>query len=237
MDSMYDILMQLPVFQGVGRPKISEIVEKIKFHFLKYQPGAQIARRGEECTHLKFLISGNIRSEMTNNNGKIKVSEEIHSPNVLAPNHMFGRNTSYPADIYAVDETGIMQIDKASFIQMLQNEPIFLINLLNIISRRSQKSIETFLSLSSGDMKEKLAFWVLSFTQRKSTNIRIICKQKDLYSFFGVQRSVFMNALNELKEEGVIDFTNREIIVLDRDRLKEELNAEDDLIVTDGVFS
>lgn len=39
MDSMYDVLLQLPIFQGVSRNKISELIEKMKFHFL------QISRR------------------------------------------------------------------------------------------------------------------------------------------------------------------------------------------------
>ena len=234
MESMFEILMQLPLFQGVSRNKISELIEKTKFHFLKYAPGEPIVRRGEECTHLKFLISGSVRSEMVNKNGKIKISEIIHSPNVLAPNHMFGKNTTYPADLYAVESTGIMQIDKATFIQIMQGESIFLINLLNILSRRSQKSLETFLSISSGEMKEKLAFWVLSFSQRKSTDIRFICRQKDLYSFFGVQRSVFINALNELKEAGIIDYNSKEIIILDRDRLREILQGEEEDIAEEG---
>lgn len=228
MDSMYDVLMQLPLFQGVSRVKISELIEKTKFHFLKYHQGDKVVSKGEECTHLKFLISGRVRSETTNRSGKIKISEVLSAPNVLAPNHMFGRSTYYPSDMYAVEDTGIMQLDKATFVDIMQNEPIFLINLLNIISRRSQKSVETFLLLSSGNVKEKLAFWILCLTQRRSTDIRIICKQKDLYTFFGVQRSIFMNALNELKEDGIIDYTPREIMILDRDRLKGVLNEEDD---------
>ena len=116
-----------------------------------------------------------------------------------------------------------MQIEKASVIQMLQEEPIFLINLLNILSRRSQKALESFTALSSNDLKERLAFWVLSLTQQKSVDIRIICKQKDLYDFFGVQRSVFLSTLDELKEDGIIDYNAKEIIILDRSRLKDML--------------
>ena len=151
MDSMYDVLLQLPLFQGVSRAKISELIEKTKFHFLKYKSGEQIVSKGEECTHLKFLISGCVRSEMVNKSGKIRVSEVLCAPNVLSPNHLFGRNTNYPSDLYAVEETGIMQIDKQTFIRIMQDESIILINLLNIISRRSQKSVETFLALSSGN--------------------------------------------------------------------------------------
>ena len=106
---------------------------------------------------------------------------------------------------------------------MLQEEPIFLINLLNILSRRSQKALESFTALSSNDLKERLAFWVLSLTQQKSVYIRIKKKKKDLYAFFGVQRSVFLSTLDELKEDGIIDYNAKEIIILDRSRLKDTL--------------
>ena len=124
MDSMYDVLLQLPLFQGVSRAKISELIEKTKFHFLKYKSGEQIVSKGEECTHLKFLISGCVRSEMVNKSGKIRVSEVLCAPNVLSPNHLFGRNTNYPSDLYAVEETGIMQIDKQTFIRIMQDKPV-----------------------------------------------------------------------------------------------------------------
>ncbi len=223
MDSMYDVLLQLPIFQGVSRNKISELIEKMKFHFLKYPAGEPIVTSGEECSHLKFLISGEIRSELVTLNGKIRIAETIQAPNVIAPNHLFGRDTYYPANLYAVGTVGIMQIEKGAVIQMLQEEPIFLINLLNILSRRSQKTLETFTALSSNDLKERLAFWVLSLTQQKSVNIHIACKQKDLYTFFGVQRSAFLTTLDELKEEGILDYNSKEIAILDRSLLKKKL--------------
>ena len=36
MSSMYEVLMDLPLFQGVSHTKISELIEKIRFNFLKY---------------------------------------------------------------------------------------------------------------------------------------------------------------------------------------------------------
>ena len=38
MDSMYEILLELPLFKGASMSRISEIVGKAKFHFLKYLP-------------------------------------------------------------------------------------------------------------------------------------------------------------------------------------------------------
>lgn len=220
MDSMYDVLLQLPIFQGVSRNKISELIEKMKFHFLKYPNDEKIIACGEECNHLKFLISGEIRSELITQNAKMRITEKMQAPNVIAPEHLFGRDTYFPANLYAVGTVGIMQLEKSAVIQMLQEEPIFLINLLNILSRRSQTALESFTALSSNDLKERLAFWVLSLTHQKSTDIRIVCKQKDLYTFFGVQRSAFLATLDELKDANIIDYNSKEIAILDRTRLK-----------------
>ncbi len=77
-------------------------------------------------------------------------------------------------------------------------------------------------------MKEKLALWILSVTQPKAFSVKIVCKQKDLYSIFGVQRSIFINALEELKAEGVIDYVPREIKILDRTKLRDILADNDD---------
>lgn len=232
MFNMYDLLLQLPLFQGINRTRLAELIEKTKFHFLKYPAGNQIVMHEEPCTHLKFLISGKIRTELTNSNGKIRILEEFEAPNVIAPNFLFGAITHYPYDIFAVEDTGIMQIDKPTFISLMQTEEIFLLNMLNITSNKSQKTLDSFSFFTSGDMKGKLASWILNFTNRKGNNIKIICKQKDLYTFFGVQRTVFMYALNELKEMNIIDFNMKEISILDRYALQDIAYQQED---TDSI--
>ncbi|MCD7711026.1 MAG: Crp/Fnr family transcriptional regulator [Porphyromonadaceae bacterium] len=223
MDSIYSVLLQLPFFQGITRAKMAEIIEKTRFHFLKYQTGETVALRGEECSHLKFIVSGSVQSELLNSSGKICISETLSAPNVLFPNYLFGRNTTYPGKITAKDNCGIMQIDKQSFISLIQQSPIFIINLLNILSRYSQKSLESFLAISSGSVKERLAFWILSSTQRNATDIQINGKLKDIYTFLKVQRAVFMAALNELSEEGTIIYSPQSIQLLDRQKLRDIL--------------
>ena len=66
MSSMFELLMNLPLFRGVSRSRIAEVVGSAKFHFLKYPKGETVVRAGEECTHLAFVISGSVRSEISN---------------------------------------------------------------------------------------------------------------------------------------------------------------------------
>ena len=62
MDSMYEILMELPLFKGVSFNRISEVVGMAKFHFLKYLEGDTIYRAGPQpqklLTRRDILLPG-----------------------------------------------------------------------------------------------------------------------------------------------------------------------------------
>ena len=86
MNSMYEILMDLPLFQGVSHSKISELIEKIKFHFLKYLNGEQFIASGDVCSQLRFIISGKARIEILPD--ILTVPNGIHSHSILLEGHL-----------------------------------------------------------------------------------------------------------------------------------------------------
>lgn len=216
MNSMYEILMALPLFHGVSYAKLSEVVGNTKLHFLKYLDGDTIVEAGEPCTHLKFLISGNARLSVVNSDGRFRVSQTLDSPDVIAPDFLFGRATSYPCTATAIGSAGILQIAKTDYIKLLNSDPIFLFNFLNMLSVNAQKSIDGVLALTTGSLEERIAFWIVALTQRGGRDITVTCRQRDLYAFFGVQRSSFIATLESMKERGLIDFSNNEICVHSR---------------------
>ncbi len=226
MESMYEILMGLPLFQGVSHAKISELIEKIKFHFLKYLNNEQIINVNDPCKNLRFLISGKLQLEIANQNRRIRVIETISAPNVIGVEYMFGRNTIYPYKASAAPEAGILQIEKTDYLKMLRTDTVFLFNMLNYLSRNSQTPMEAVLSLTSGSIAERFAFWVTSLTYKDATDILISSKQKDMYTMLGVQRSSFMNTLEELQDKGVLEYSTNEIRIKDRGKLFDILNTQ-----------
>ena len=228
MDSMYEILMGLPLFKGVSREKISEIVEKAKFHFLKYLEGESLVAAHEACTHIKFIISGSVRLSISNYNERFKVSQTLHAPNVISPDFLFGKAPFYPCAGVAVEPTGILQISKNDYMHILNNDEVFLFNFLNVLSMNAQKAVDGILAITSGNLEERIAFWIVALTQRGGTDITLACKQRDLYSLFGVQRTSLINTLESMKSRQLLDYTNNEIHFYSRDKLLELLNATAD---------
>lgn len=223
-DSMFEILMGLPLFNGVSAERISQIVGNAKFHFLKYQPGETIISKGENCAHIKFVLSGKVKLTITNRDEKFRLSQVLSAPDVIFPEFLYGKITEYPCDVIAEDITGILQISKNDYIQILKTDEIFLFNILNYLSSNAQKSVDGVLSISSGALEERIAFWIVALTQSNSEDIILTCKQRDLYSLFGVQRGSLIAALDNMKKLGILEYTQTEITIKSRRDLIAVLN-------------
>ena len=228
MNSMYDILLELPLFKGVGRDTLSQMVTTTPLHFLKYEAGQEIVNAGEPCNHIKFVIGGSVRSSITNNDSKFTVSQTLTAPDVIAPDYLFGRSTHFPSTVIAEDQAAILQIDKTEYLRILNSDKVFLLNFLNILSMNAQKGVDGILALTSGTLDERIAYWILALTQKSGKDITLTCKTRDLYLLFGVQRSSFMNTLDSMKERGYIDYSPGVINIKDRQKLYTILHSEAD---------
>lgn len=219
MDSMFDILAELPLFRGVTHERIASVVGTTRFHFLKYVAGNVIARAGESCTHVLFIISGNARISISNNDERFRIIQTLEAPDVISPDFLFGLSTVYPGTVTALDNISVVKVSKNDYLKILKSDEIFLFNFLNYLSMNAQKCVEGVLSMTNGSIEERLAMWVVAMTQPSAKDITIECKQRDLYSMFGVQRSSYMAAIERLVKNDIIKYEPGIIKISDRRRI------------------
>lgn len=216
MASMFELLMELPLFRGVSRSRMAEIVGTAKFHFLKFPVGETIIRAGDNSSHLTFVISGSVRATTANDSGRFAVSQTLEAPAVIAPDFLFGRVTRYPATVMALTDCSILKISKADYVRILYSDEVFMFNYLNTLSVNAQKALDGILSLTSGGIDERIAFWIACLTQPGSKDISMSCRTRDLCNLFSVPRNVFEAATAEMERRGLIRYTPRSIDIIDR---------------------
>lgn len=221
--TMYETLLGLPLFKGVSTDKISEIIGKYRFHFLKYRDGDMIVRAGEPCEKIRSVVSGSVRVTIANYDERFRVSQTVAAPEVIAPDFFFGKTTSYPGSVTAIGEVGILELDKKEYLEIITSDRIFLFNYLNLLSMNAQLSVEGVLALTSGSLEMRIAYWIIALTDRSGSDIVMECRQRDMYTVFGVQRQSLIAALTRMKNDNLIDFTTNTISVKDRRRLLELL--------------
>ena len=224
MNSMYQQLMQLPLFQGVSTEKITALIEKLPFHFLKFRNGEQILAAGDPCTHIKFIVSGRVRLEQAFSHLRIALSQTLSTPHVLAAENLFGKGTVYPFTAVADGPCGILQLRKSDYIKMVSSDKVFLFNILNYLSSGSQRSISSLLATKDGTVTERLAMVVDALTMPGATDIELRYKQKDICILLGTQRTTFIASVDKLSDMEIIDYDTNLMRILDVRRLTDLIN-------------
>lgn len=221
MNSMYQQLMQLPLFQGVSTEVITALVEKLPFHFLKFRNGEQIFAAGDQCSHIRFIVSGRVRLETPCDHLRVSLLQTLETPHVLAAEYLFGRETTYPYAAFADGPCGILQLRKSDYIKMLAFDKVFLFNILNYLSSGSQRNTASILAVKEGSVIERLAMIVEALTVTGATDVTVRFKQKDLCVLLGTQRTTLIASLDKLSDEDILDYTSNELRILDLTRLAE----------------
>ena len=75
--TMYDTLLQLPLFQGLCKNDFTSILGKVKLHFRKYNADEIIVEQGEPCTELIFLLNGEISSQIVDEQKSYSLTRNI----------------------------------------------------------------------------------------------------------------------------------------------------------------
>lgn len=219
--SMYDTLLNLPLFQGVSRECITHTVGRSKFHFLKYAPGETLILSGELCTHIKFVLSGTVKTILSEKSGKLSVEQEFNGPEVIMPSFLFGRDIAYPCEVTAVTPVSMLQIEKGEYLDILSSDSVFLLNYLNYLSVNSQKALSGALNSSDGNSTKRVLYRMLSLTQASAKSIIIRSQGENLNECFGEPAERFERILENLKNDGLLDYERNVIEIKDRRGLED----------------
>ena len=213
--SMFDTLLELPLFRGVSREKMSETVGVSKFHFLKLASGKELVRCGIQSEHLLFVLSGSIGLTRTSSDGTVTVSQTITGPDVIGPEYLFGRVNYYPFTATAKTDASILEIEKRDFLNILGLDQIFLLNYLNYLSMCSHRT-DMLLNISGEDGERRLAFFVLSLTQPGTQDIEIRWEGQRLADISGMCEEKLQEVLKSLKHKRLISYGEGFIKVANR---------------------
>ena len=90
MNTMFDTLLQLPLFQGLAQEDFTNILGKVKLSFTKHKAGEVIVKAGDTCSKLIFVLKGEISSCTSSANTSYSSTEYFQAPYVIEPQSLFG---------------------------------------------------------------------------------------------------------------------------------------------------
>ena len=80
---MFDTLLSLPLFQGLGHDDLTRILESTRLDFDTIEEGHVLHHQDQPCTGLLFLLEGKVISQRLSANRSWSVEEILAAPSVV----------------------------------------------------------------------------------------------------------------------------------------------------------
>lgn len=204
-ERLYDNLLSLPLFQGMSRSDLAMVAGQTRFDFHKYPDGKVIAKEGSPCRDFCFLLNGKLTVDTPSDDHAYRVVEEISAPELLQPEHLFGLYQRYTRTFTAKNDCSVMKLDKQEVLKLSDNYEIFRLNLMNIISTRSQKASHRVWKPVPADVRGHVIRFFKSHCIRPAGEKMFYIKMTRLALEVNDSRLDVSKVLNILQDEGKIE--------------------------------
>lgn len=202
--TMFERLLQLPMFQGLTTQELSEVMAHVRLNFVNYVEGDEIVMQGDSCRQLIHIIGGEVAASYQDPNGRFTLHERLPQLKVLEPYNLFGMYQKF-SRTYTFATDGItLAIEKPVVLRRLLANDIVKINYLNIACNRYQQTLRMLDEHPGNSVKEKIARFVLahSVTPRGTKEVQV--KMLALADIIQETRLNVSIALNSLQDDGFI---------------------------------
>lgn len=210
---LHEYLLELPLFQGMSRNDLEQIVAETKFRQLSFAKGKTIVREGDACDKLYFLVKGFLSTTCQADDKGYSITETLTAPNILQPERIFGLTQRYTRTFTAKTNCDLICIGKKEIVLLSDNYEIFRLNLLNIICTQSQRSNRLPWKPKAKDIRHKIIRFIEARSLRPAGEKTISIKMERLAAEISESRLNVSKELNAMKEEGIISLKRGEIYI------------------------
>lgn len=210
---LYEQLMRLPFFQGMGSEDLASIIEQTKFGFCKVKAGDCLYHQDDPCTRLTIQISGRLQMITANDDHAYRVREDLQPSHMIEPVSLFALNQRYAHSYQAVKDSHLIFLEKSEVLRLINQYLIFRLNWLNYLSTQSQKRDNIRWRKAPGDLRHRVTRFFVEHCDRPAGEKEFEIKMNHLASEVNDSRRHVSAVLNALQDEGLLVLHRGRIVI------------------------
>jgi CRP-like cAMP-binding protein len=201
--------------------KITAMQDELLKRFTKsYEPGAVICREGEEGEEMYIIQKGKVRVSKL-------FADKVHVVSILEKGDFFGETaivnrTRRTATVTAVDAVELLVFDREGLQNMITRNARIALSIIDKLCRRLQNAHLQIQHLVKRDARGQIALHLRYLFQELPAGQSAVPFQgtlDDISLAFEMPREDVRSLLGVLKEEGILEITEKTITLLDREKL------------------
>lgn len=219
MDTMFDTILQLPLFQGLAQEDFTNILGKIKLGFTRHKTGEVIVETGDTCDRLIFVLKGEVSLTTSPADTSYSFTEFFQAPCLIEPQSLFGMHTSYASTFTARTEVHTVSVGKDFIIKELFKYEIFRLNYINIIGNRAQNLNKRLWTKKAVNLEKHIENFIRMHIERPTGKKVLKIKMEVMAQVVNDTRMGVSRALNSMQQKGLLELRRGEIIIPDAEKL------------------
>ena len=211
------LLKNTRLFRDLSTDQIRVLLKDKQTMQRAYKKGQIVHHEFERCDALDLIIEGVLDIQKLDSDGHVFTVASFASQEIIGANVLFATDNHYPMTVTAQEDTTVLHLKKTQILSLCKESDVFLQAILMLISNKTTALTRRIDELVNKSIRERITqYFIFERYAQGSQTIFLNMSKKTLAERFGIQRSSLSRELGKMRDEGLIDFKNRDI------ELKEE---------------
>ncbi len=224
MRNITDALDKMPLFQGIAKAELSQLITCLSGGERKYEKGQIIFMAGDTPKHLGVVLEGNVRVFREDLLGNRTILGEFGPGDLFGETFALARAEALPVTVAATQPSQILLIEGWRVTGTCPHCCGFhnrlIENMMAILARKNLLLTEKMEIMAKRTTRDKLLYYLSSQSQRTGNLTFLIpFNRQELADYLCVDRSAMSSELGKLQKEGILTFERNSFTL--RRRLEE----------------
>lgn len=180
----------------------------------KYKKKEVIFHSGDTPHYLYFLNQGSVKSFKTHDDGKEFITNVYKAGDFFGHVSLF-EEKPYTDSTLVMEESEVFKIPKEDFLSLVHKNRDVAQKFIKLLSNQVEDQEKQLLRLAYDTVRKRTAEAILQLVKAPGkTSIKVT--RDDLANMVGTATETVIRCLAEFKEDGFIEVSGREIVVLDQ---------------------
>ncbi len=186
-----------------------------------YESGENIYQEGMNATTVYLVLKGLVKTHKLDETGKELITG-IYKPDDFFGFSSFAQRLSYSESASAIELTKLVGLPNEKLCLLLEENHELSMELMQLLSENLSVAKEQLLQMAYGTVRQKTASTLLKFAKslQKDPEGNLHILRSDLANVAGMATETLIRTLSAFKKEGLIDIKDRNIKILDSDKLE-----------------
>lgn len=211
--TMFDTLLSLPLFQGLGRRDLTRILESTRLDFATARAGSTILRQDTPCTGLTFIMQGQVATTTYAADRRWSVEEEMKVPAVVGIDVLYGSTRTHRLDCQARTSVRYLLMDKRTVAALTAYFEVFRLNVLNLLTTTAVRREQLLWMPPQTTLEGRIAAFMRAHVHHPAGGKRFRIALHLLGDYLGEDPRYVSKALHRMAEAGLLRLQRKTIEV------------------------